>query len=348
MEKVLLISPTWVGLHLDILRELERQGMCVEFCPEFSFPADPGKVLCRHPLSDRQANTKKEAYWRAFLSSTDTAFDFVLVIDGQGLNQFLFDELKRRNPGVRCVCYLYDTTYSLYHFESQFKYFDHVFTFDRKDAKVHQLGFLPIYWLDIDSRDESIPSNRVFGFGAYSKSRYRLYHQVKEIADGLGIDNFIKLYHKSLRCERLYGVYCLVRRIFGMKEIMSLDEYQSGMISSSLITTKKFREMVAGADVILDTKVLDQDGLTARFMWALGYGKKIITTNDSVRTYDFYSPRQIMIVEDKEFNTEESRVIMDFITAKYEMSNTERSKILPYRLDNWLKTLLNAGLRDEI
>jgi len=341
-KKILLISPQWVDLHLDIQTGLLQCGYEVEFFPEYSFASDPYKISSKHPVNQEKAEELKTTYWRNLLNKTATVFDCLLVIDGQGVNAWLFEELKRRNPDIYCVCYLYDTTYSVYHFERNFLFFDRVFSFDRKDAKAFKLDFLPIYWVPADV-DPALPRYRIFGFGAYSETRLQLYRQLAEIATQRGLCHFIKVYHKKIVHEWWYRAYCLLRKLLRMHSVISLADYHSDLVSQELIFPKVFRQMIKNSDVILDTKVLQQDGLTARFMWALGEGKKIITTNPSVCEYEFYSPEQILIVNDGEFDGETRQKIVNFIECRNVVPERTTALTLQYRLDYWLKKILGPG-----
>ena len=75
-------------------------------------------------------------------------------------------------------------------------------------------------------------------------------------------------------------------------------------------------------------------------MWALGLEKKIITTNQMVKKYDFYSSNQILIVNSiHELYSKKE----DFLTFLEESgdSNSETRKIIDrFRIDNWVKTVL--------
>jgi len=46
-------------------------------------------------------------------------------------------------------------------------------------------------------------------------------------------------------------------------------------------------------------------------------GKKIITTNEAVRNYDFYTKDQILVLEDKYYTKDELLIIKRFIEHDY-------------------------------
>ena len=341
MGKILLVAPTWVNLHKDILEGLKEMGYYVEFIPEYSFKGDPLRIKAKGVVMKTEvAELTKSTYWSKQLEKTVTVFDYLLVIDGQGVNQFLFFELKKRNPNIYCINYLYDTTYSMYHFDENFHFYQKIFTFDKKDAAQFQLILLPIYWLNNQNSVAEGLKYDVFGLGAYSDNRYRLFQQVKTIAEEMEKKSYIRLYAPPVRNLLMQKVKNAIKFIIGRHDYIPLKLYKSKLITTDLISTEDFRCYVQMSDVILDTKVLNQSGLTARFMWALGAGKKIITTNDAIKTYEFYDPGQILVVEDHVFTESDKKRVSSFINSTYTMTKEQKKILEPYRLDNWLRTIL--------
>ena len=86
---------------------------------------------------------------------------------------------------------------------------------------------------------------------------------------------------------------------------------------------------------IENTQNSNQDGLTARCMWALGAEKKIITTNKAVKQYPFYSPDQFFVLNNS------SEGLVSFLASDFKMSNEVREIIKQYRIDNWLRLMVN-------
>ena len=93
--------------------------------------------------------------------------------------------------------------------------------------------------------------------------------------------------------------------------------------------------MISKSRAILDTQASYQDGLTARFMWALGEEKKIITTNDNILKYPFYTPEQFYILNENNLSG-----IPEFLKKDFVMTDSNRKIVAQYRIDNWLDTLL--------
>ena len=78
-----------------------------------------------------------------------------------------------------------------------------------------------------------------------------------------------------------------------------------------------------------------QQGLTFRVFEAMGFRKKLITTNADIVNYDFYNANNIFVW------TEDSKEIPDaFFETDYEELPEEIFK--KYSLENWLKTIFSA------
>lgn len=339
--RVLLISPTWVNIHSDIHRQLEEMGYEVCFIPENSFPEDSYRVKGRKKeVSSSAEESMKSEYWRQHIDYENKYFDYLIVVDGQGINDVLFKTLKSVNPDIYCVNYLYDTTHSVYHFDKNFGYFDRVFTFDRQESEKYGIELLPIYWTPTNS-NKLEQKYDVFGFGSYSKSRYRLYRFIDEIANQLGKRAYIKVYHNQIKRKWLHLANNLVRKILRRPALISLSEYKSDLISNQLLSTNDFRNFIESSDVIIDSKVLDQDGLTARFMWALGAEKKIITTNSVARYYPFFTENQILVLDENKSLHRQEKLVRDFLSSDFEMDDKCRETIKRFRIDNWINVLLS-------
>ena len=180
----------------------------------------------------------------------------------------------------------------------------------------------------------------IFGFGTYNRNRYQLYKFINEIAIELGKKTFIKTYHNQIKNIWLHVVNNLVRAIIGKQTLISISEYRSDLIAHQLLPSSDFRNLIQSADVVLDSKVLDQDGLTARFMWALGAEKKIITTNVAAKSYPFFSKDQILVLDENKSLHKQKDVVRDFLSSDFEMSDERRNMIKRFRIDNWINTLL--------
>lgn len=339
MKRVLFIAPTVGGFDKVIKSELERQEYEVDFIIEHFVTGDPLYVRDTHSYEDKYISDFYESlkpYWVEVLSSSsyNKSYDVLFVIDGRGLHHCIFDILKERNNDLYSVNYLYDTMRNIYRFDKQFHNFDRVITYDRQDQRDYKLEFLPICW----NTQEGAPSNdyKVFGMGAYFASRDKLYRFVGDISKEKKYNSYIKLYSAPIKH---YPFKYIANLILNKKTYLPPTLYYSDYILHSFMSNDQFNKVLNSSEIILDSIDSRQDGLTARCTWALGAEKKIITDNKSIKDYDFYTPEQIFVVED--FSDSTKKDLKLFMETTFVMKSENRQKIETFRIDNWVKFIMN-------
>ena len=129
--------------------------------------------------------------------------------------------------------------------------------------------------------------------------------------------------------------WVVVNKLIGKKYYSNKELVENDLFTTQTLTPDEFRRTIQQSRTVLDVQAPNQDGLTARFMWALGLGKKIMTFNWNVKRYPFYSPEQILVLDDSYNGIEE------FINSGVTVSDEKKAIIDRYRIDNWLDTLLN-------
>ena len=88
--------------------------------------------------------------------------------------------------------------------------------------------------------------------------------------------------------------------------------------------------------VVVDLVHKNQIGLSMRPFEALGLKRKLITTNTSIKDYDFYNPNNIFIIEDiNNFDIPTS-----FFESEYE--DIEQNISSKYHIKPWLENILKT------
>lgn len=344
MKKVFLVAPTHMDLYKDIVGDLEEKGFSVDYLAVKVFPHDPYFISNRYSwlYSKRHFLKKLESYWDQLYSSGKYSFDYdyLLVINGTVVHPKLFYYLKKHNPNVECINYLFDSTQNVYHFDRNFEHFDRIFTFDRKDAKKFGLYFLPIYWTEATS---PTGSNKIdlFGFGVFNRTRFEVYSSILNRCTRSCTNVFVKLYVPEIGNIRMFKFKNTIKTFFHLPVDITYEEYCSFLISHKTLSPKDFRDYIFNSKIVVDTSNSKQDGLTARFMWAIGAGKKIITNNYSVLEYPFYSKEQFYVIGDDYSGLER------FINTPFVPSQDYWDMVEQWRLDNWVLTLLSLNMNNK-
>lgn len=344
-QNVLLFTSDFMDIYQDVMESIKEKGMDVVWVQASTIPNNPFRAIdknsSKYDVDVYMSEVK--TMWENRMRDEDMQkpFDFFLAINGHDVHPFIFDYLRKRNPNIRMVLFLYDRVDGVMQIDRFFKYYDEVFSFDLGDTNKYRLHFLPIYWKECK---EEIPVEYdIFGFASYSENkpeRTVLYKEIKKLAEENGFRTFIKLYISSKKGNAItYLTKSVIKRMKGMN-VLPLQEIKKDFYTGKTISPSEYRNLIQKSKAVLDTQASYQDGLTARFMWALGAGKKIVTTNNNITKYPFYTPDQFYILKDKN-----SDGIIEFLKREFVMSSQNRTIINQYRIDNWLNTLLQLNLK---
>ena len=339
--KALLIAPNVGGFYQDIIDELQRRGFETDYIWDAFDKDDPDFIHSPYFGDNKEQKdrvlSKYKLYWADLLNRSEynKKYDLLFVIDGKMLHPYLFDVLRQRNPSIKSINYLYDTTRGNYRFNVNSSYFDKVVTYDRKDSEDYEWGFMPIPWCKMEPSEKR--SYVFFGMGNFIPSRFILYKLVNRIATEHNLESFIKLFVRRIK---LYPIKYFVNFFLQQKQYVKPSIYYSRFIVHDFIPKDVFQQAMMESEVIVDSIDPRQDGLTARCTWALGAGKKIITNNQSIKMYDFYSPEQIFVVENASYSKEIADNILSFAKSTYVMPVEIRQKIDSFRIDNWMSQIL--------
>lgn len=338
-KKILLLAPSFMSIYKDIITCLEKKGWQVSWIKDNQVAGNPYykdiHFWDRKPLS--QYNKEVTTLWSRILSDPQYSYpyDAFLAIDGLMVHPFLFETLRHRNPNIKTVLYLYDRIDGHLQVDSFFRYYDKIYSFDITDSKKYSLNLLPIYWTPSEGHQEI--KYDIFGLASLryeSQDRIKVFENTKLFAKENNLSEYIRLVYSTNQNKLLYTLKYIGLKMFG-KKCFSIKELRNNdLFTDQSISSEEFRSIIQQSRVILDTQSAYQDGLTARFMWAMGLEKKIITTNESAKRYGFYDKNQVFILNDN-YND-----LLSFIKTRFEMSESQRNLIDNYRIDNWIDTMV--------
>lgn len=329
---ILLLAPTYLNLYQDVFLELEQQGHSVEFIEDKSFKYDPCLIRNKEkrPIKEMFYGRMLKFYWKRKIQTIQKKhIDVLLVINGKSYHPYLKECIKQKNPKLKVILYLWDKTYQNYRFDKYFDSFDDVITFDRIDAEKFNIRFLPFYWVPLPSSIS--PTYDITGFGTIRKDRYELFKNIWLLTQGLHLTYFIKLYQKPLK----QSLFSIIKRSIKTSLKEKDEMYITDLLTNKSLAPAEFRSLIYNSRCIIDTHNTFQEGMTPRFMWALGAGCKIITTNKNCKEYAFYSPTYIHIIE-----STKPQIPIDFLLQDYQHPQSRKDIINQYRIDNWLKQIL--------
>ncbi|PZP46673.1 MAG: hypothetical protein DI598_11800 [Pseudopedobacter saltans] len=197
------------------------------------------------------------------------------------------------------------------------KYFDKVFVFDQNDALSYGYApmtncYFPYYGNGCQQKIKTENQTALF-LGSYFKERVSYLNTMSE-----------QLHHLKI------GFNCYILH----KEDPNLPFAYKYL--DQAINYKNYLNLVYDADILIDDSLHMHNGLSFRILEAIGFHKKIITNNKSVKFYDFYNPNNILCLEG---NAQYMEQIHDFILAPYINLNTDILE--KYSFKNWIYNLLD-------
>lgn len=334
-KRVLLVNAPFMDIEVDVKNELEKKGAVVTFLPTKTSKANPFNRRANNKLYNEKDISKfldeKRIEWINLLNKEEYsgAYDYVFVLKCLEFHPIFLDIMRQRNPSVKALLYLYDTIDGGFQIDRFLKYYDKTYSFDSGDCKKYGIKYLPIFWTD-ENKCSDIKYD-IFGYGNSVGGRYDIYKTIRSIARKNGLSENIHLFGSMFTC--MGAVKYIIKRILKDKNQGKLKDIYDGFFQSVIYSPKEFRNCIMESKVTLDTVIPGQNGLTARFMWALGANKKIITNNVAVKENDFYSPEQIFIIENN------YDMVVDFVRRQYVVSPKTEYEIQKYRIDNWINTI---------
>ena len=218
-----------------------------------------------------------------------------------------------KDHGKRLIVYFWDSFTRTPGGKETIQFFDKFFSFEPKDVKDHQLLFLPNFY----SPDLTITKNESPHFDLSYVASY----------DGR-LDTLEKILASLSPLDLKTNINIIAAR---STEAKNKSEKIITWFTDVLPRKETIRIM-SDSRVLLDIAQPKQEGLSFRVFEAMKLEKKIITTNRSVTTYDFYDPKNIFVWEN-----ENTVPPMDFFTAPY--SPLPAEIFTKYSLQKWISTI---------
>lgn len=323
--RVLIIAPKFFGYENEIAAEMTRSGHQVDLLPDRPFNNSFMKAILRFrpELGGHRACERFFAQRLEELGGND--YSVILVIQGEGITKNTLASLRKAYPCARLVFYTWDSLENKPFSKRNLSFYDSCFTFDPVDAKKFGMGFRPLFYTD--GFDRAVQSDCTYDLsfiGTVHSDRHRI---ALALLKQLPPDTrtFMYLY---LQAPWVY----YFRRIFtntinGAKR----DDFRFDPLSKDVVQATFF-----ASRAVVDIEHIQQRGATMRTMETLGSKRKLITTNASLRNYDFYNPQNIQIIDR---NT--PRLDQEFLRTPYEAVPEDiRQK---YSLRQWVRDVCGYG-----
>lgn len=322
-KNILLICPSFFDYYKDIAFSLQKLNYKVFWYDDRPSSSLLSKAMIR--LNKSLQKFKIQKYLNEIISQTNGInFSYVLIILGQCFSADDISLLKAFHPESQFIYYTWD---SIKNFPSSLeiaKKCDSAFSFDNEDCKKYGLKLLPLFFTKKYSKSESkYTFSTILTIKPGKLSNYKM---IREHIPSLYYNNSF---------EYLYLQSKLVFYYFKHK----YPEFKSAKANDfkyKKLNRETYYNIICHSKVVIDCQMNNQIGLTMRTFEALSQKKKLITTNQNIKNYDFYSPQNIFVVNKETKEIPSSFFDINF-DDKYTLSNI-------YYIDNFVRRLLNLEI----
>lgn len=324
-KNILFVSPSFFGYEIEIKNKLQELGANVFFIDDRPNNNGITKAIIRTNLGRKVIKNKLKKYFFKKLNNWESInFDYVFVNTPESFTDIeIISSYKKQLKGIPFILYMWDSLNNRKSTKDILHLFDKKFTFDKEDAKLLDLNFRPLFFID---KYEVINSDKsqidICFIGTAHTDRYLF---VKKTIRYLGQDlqNYCYFY---LQNPLLYVFNKLFYKEF--RSVLFRD------IRFKSLSRENTAKIINNSKVVIDIHHPKQTGLTMRTIEVLGAKKKLITTNEDVFNYDFFNGNNIHIVD--RLNP---KIDLNFLELPY--MDVSQEIYTKYSLEGWIKDIFS-------
>lgn len=248
--------------------------------------------------------------------------DQILVINPDLIDYNYHLEIKKHTQ--KYIAYLYDSVarFPVEHLLEGV--FDEIFSFDAADAKKYNLKKINNY-IYLDKNIEKPTLNckyKVTTVSSFDK-RFPLFNAVAN-----------QLSEQNISFNFIFVSRNIIYKLLKYKQKNNDKVNATLKFQSTKVSLEKTNDLYKNSLIILDLVQGNQTGLSFRVFEAMAMQKKIITDNQSIMNYDFYNPKNIMVISKDNF-----KVNSNFFTEPYQpISEDIYNK---YTIKTWVENVFN-------
>ncbi|MDA6069779.1 hypothetical protein NJT12_09125 [Flavobacterium sp. AC] len=315
MNITLISLDNW-GLNTNIASTLEKQGHTVKHIDfnvfKYKYPSVLHKAYNFILKAFFKTNLKHLHYGKEIikqLQENKEIQDVILTIKGDFIDPESIVEFKKYTK--KSVGFFNDNIYRCHKIKRVLHCFDEVYSFEKDDCENFNLKFAPNW---IYNKNLPLNENNTFEFDVFN---------ISSIDKRLPILERIAAELKSKEINFKFIIYDKKH-----KPTDSTITYINKHMPLSEVN-----DYINRSKVLLDINRIGQIGLTFRVFESLGLEKKLITTNSDIKTYDFYNPNNILIIDEKN-----PVIPVDFFENEYE--KIPDHIFYKYTLEGWVDNII--------
>lgn len=319
-KRILLIGTDFFKYYELISRELENQGWSVTYINDRPSTNPFIRILLRkfRFLLTWYLNL----FYLNKLKGKGT-FDHVLIVKGEGLTPFLINHIRKMHCQGKIYLYLWDGIKNVSQALQNAKVVDRTFTFDPQDSQQYNFTLVPLFYVESVNQnvEDSASAEWDLSFiGSVHGDRMKVIQRMKE--------------NMPQKAKFFIYVYFASKLLFYFRQIFdsSFSSFKPGELSFTILPKVEAQNVFKRSKAVLDVHHLGQTGLTMRTLEVLSLGKKLVTTNETIKIYPFYNENCIFVID--RLNPQ-----IDPAFFAREIPDGYVKLLKPYELSQWVKTL---------
>ena len=312
--KICLISFDFWNYDHHIVHALQRKGIEAHHINlrdyEHQYPTffhRIGNFFSKLFLNQNIKKIKRDTYVLEKLENLGHQ-DQILVMNPEIIPLPIHKKIQLKTK--RYIAYLYDS--SIRHPVSHLldaHIFDTVFSFDPEDIKTYNLKPLTNYiYFDKDTQVNA----------------------ENEQSDCFTISSIDERLDTLNKVSEIFRQQNLSYQFFVVGKRKPHDLHPDIIFLEKRLDQDEVHQKIKDSKTVLDLLRKDQTGISFRIFEALGFQKKIITTNHHIKNYDFYFPENVLIID-----PENPQIPESFFSTPYKELPEEIYK--KYTLSSWVE-----------
>ena len=313
--KICLISFDSTFFDHNIILELKKRNIDAIHIDASKFKYKYKSVFERIQINlnnkEFKKNKKQEAFEEYLLNQITKIGhqDIILFIRPDKVSRTTHLKIKKQTN--KYITYIYDSCVSFPIDNLLHDVFDKIFSFDVIDCDKYNFTFISNYiYLDKKELENNQSNNNIFIVISIDE-RFQF---LNRLANYLSEQN-------------------IAFKFIAVGKKLPKKSNEKIIFSRKVILPNELQEDLEKSKIFLDLIRKDHHGLSFRIFEALAMQRKIITTNSTIKTYDFYNPNNILVLDENS----EININLDFINTPYEKLN--EAVYYKYTIENWVNTV---------
>jgi hypothetical protein len=324
-KKILLIAPKFFGYEVEIKKALDARGAQTEWLQDRPFDK-PWQLALLRVMPSLVLKFVNRFYSEKIRHLPPHDYDIVFAVNTVTLTPDSIQTLRERYPRAKYILYMWDSMENRPHVKDILQFFDLTWCFDPETAEAFGMKFRALFYLpDYAVKSDSSLDYDLSFIGSVHADRYKIIRGVK-----LSLPSHVKsFFYLYLRASWLFWLQKIVRPVFWAA---SYSEFSFKSLSKNRVV-----DVFQRSKTILDIEHPKQRGLTMRTFEALGAGKKLVTTNFRIKSYDFYDPHNVAVIDRYNFSIPNDFWSLPFRAVASSINDR-------YSIDGWLDEVLELRL----